>query len=164
MNPTAYPSDILAPRNLPYQMRLLVQLLTRRFQDVIAPFHLTPLHWGVLSCLWQQDGLTTRAISLQLEQLGGNLTVGLDSMEKRGLVRRRTDRHDRRISRVWLTKRGAALRADVVPVVEAFVGRIFSCLSPAETVQLNALVRRLKTHLEEFAQTAEDPPQSPGVP
>jgi DNA-binding MarR family transcriptional regulator len=139
---------VLAPHNLPYQMRLLVQLLTRKFQDVIAPFDLTPLHWGVLSCLWEEDGLATRQISLRLEQLGGNLTVGLDSMEKRKLIRRKTDARDRRVSHIWLTKRGAALQAEVVPLVSAYVERVFGCLSPREAGQLFSLVTRLKAHVE----------------
>lgn len=140
--------NALAPNNLPYQMRLLVQLLTRQFHEVIAPFDLTPLHWGILSCLWQQDGLMTRAIASQLEQLGGTLTVGLDSMERRRLIRRAADADDRRISRVWLTKRGIGLRAEVLPVVQNFVDRSFSCLTEEEAIQLAATVQRLKIHLE----------------
>jgi DNA-binding MarR family transcriptional regulator len=139
---------VLAPSNLPAQMRLLVQLLTRRFQEVILPYDITPLHWGVLSCLWREDGLTTRAIVEQLDQLGGTVTVGLDSMEKRGLVRRCADKKDRRISRIWLTKRGAKLESKIVPVVKAFMGKIFSCLSEKERQELAGLVERLRVHVE----------------
>jgi DNA-binding MarR family transcriptional regulator len=140
--------NVLAPNNLPAQMRLLVQLLTRRFQEVILPFDITPLHWGVLCCLWREDGLTTQAIVEQLDQLGGTVTVGLDSMEKRGLVRRCADKKDKRISRVWLTKRGANLESKVVPVVKAFMGKIFSCLSEKEHQELAALTERLRVHVE----------------
>ena len=138
--------SVLPPHNLPYQMRLLVQLQGRRFQDVIAPYHLTPLHWGILSCLWREDGLTTQGIAMQLEQLGGTVTVGLDLMEKRRLVHRRRDERDRRISRVWLTRKGASLQEKVVPAVEAFVRRTFACLSENELNQLADLISRLKEH------------------
>jgi len=143
--------SVLPPHNLPYQMRLLVQLLTRRFQKVIAPYNLTPLHWGILSCLWREDGLTSQGIAAQLEQLGGTLTVGLDSMEKRKLVRRRPDRRDRRISRVWLTKKGASLRHEAVPAVEAFAGKMFACLSQNEINQMMDLIGRVKAYVEELA-------------
>jgi DNA-binding MarR family transcriptional regulator len=141
---------VLAPHNLPYRMRLLVQLLTRKFQEAIAPFDLTPLHWGVLSCLWDEDGLPTQQIALRLEQSDGNLTVGLDTMEKRKLIRRKKGTADRRVSHVWLTKRGAALRSEVVPVVEAYTERIFECLSPDEAAKLFTLVTRLKAHVEQM--------------
>jgi len=140
--------SVLAPHNLPVQMRLLVQLLTRRFQEVIAPFHVTPLHWGILSCLWRQDGLPTRAIVDQLAQLGGTVTVGLDLMEKRGLVRRCCDENDRRISRIWLTKRGASLENKIVPVVQDFMDKTFSCLSEKEKRELTAMVDKLRSHVE----------------
>jgi DNA-binding MarR family transcriptional regulator len=140
--------SVLAPHNLPAQMRVLVQLLTRRFQEVILPYDITPLHWGVLCCLWREDGLTTRAIVDQLAQLGGTVTVGLDSMEKRGLVRRCADKNDKRISRIWLTKRGAKLESKIVPAVRAFMGRIFSCLSEKEHQELAALTERLRVHVE----------------
>jgi len=153
MKQTTAAGSVLTPHNLPYQMRLLVQLQGRRFQDVIAPYNLTPLHWGILSCLWREDGLTTQGIAVQLEQLGGTLTVGLDSMEKRRLVRRRTDQHDRRISRVWLTRKGASLQQEVVPAVAAFVVRIFACLSENELNQLSDLIHRLKAHIAQLGST-----------
>jgi DNA-binding MarR family transcriptional regulator len=141
-------NSVLAPTNLPVQMRLLTQLLTRRFQHVIAPYDITPLHWGILSCLWRQDGLTTRAIVDQLDQLGGTVTVGLDSMEKRKLLRRCVDDNDHRISRIWLTRKGAGLEGKIVPVVRDLISELFSCLSEKEKQDLETLIRRLRMHVE----------------
>jgi DNA-binding MarR family transcriptional regulator len=140
--------EVLAPGNLPYRMRLLVQSMTRRFQGVLDPFDITPLHWGILSCLWREDGLPTRTISRQLDQLGGTVTVGLDAMEKRGLVRRRPDREDGRVSRVYLSKKGAALEKQLVPAVEALTTEMFACFSTEQAAQLSALVDRLRTHID----------------
>ncbi len=130
-------------------MRLLVQLLGRRFHEVLDPFHLTPLHWGVLCLLWQEDGQRTQAIARELEQLGGTLTVGLDTMEKRGLVRRKQDEHDKRVSRVWLTRRGRELESRVVPEVSALIERIFSCLDAKEVSELSRMVDRLREHADD---------------
>jgi DNA-binding MarR family transcriptional regulator len=141
---------VLAPHNLPYQMRLLVQLLTRRFQTVIEPFGLTPLHWGVLSCLWQEDGLATQTIAARLEQLGGTVTVVLDAMEKRGLIRRTQDPEDRRVSRIWLSRKGKAMRNKVVPLVTAFTGQVFSSLTADECSELARMVERLRDHVEQM--------------
>lgn len=140
--------DVLSPHNLPYRIRLLVQLLTRRFADVLAPDHLTPLHWGILCCLWQQDGMATQAIAHQLQQLGGTITMGLDTMEKRDLVHRNPDPDDRRISRVWLTKQGEDLQGKLVPRVESFVQYTFSCLSAEDYEHLSTTVNRLREHLD----------------
>jgi DNA-binding MarR family transcriptional regulator len=141
--------SVLAPANLPYRLRLLAQAMTRGFQDLIESHGVTPLHWGVLSCLWKEDGQATQAIARQLEQLGGTLTVGIDVMEKRGLVRRRRDREDGRVSRVWLTKKGRQLEAALVPEVEEFVEHLFSCFSAREYAEFAELVDRLRRHVGE---------------
>jgi DNA-binding MarR family transcriptional regulator len=128
-------------------MRLLVQAMTRHFQNLLQEYDITPLHWGVLSCLWREDGQATQAIAQTLDQLGGTLTVGIDAMERRGLVKRKKDKVDGRISRVWLTKKGRAMEGKVVPKVEEFVGRLFGCFSEKEYRELSGLVDRLREHL-----------------
>jgi DNA-binding MarR family transcriptional regulator len=99
-----------------YRIKLLSQLLSRRFQERLEPFGLTPFHWLVLCCLWQEDGLPTSSIGEQLQQVGGTLTGVLDRMEERGLVYRERDRRDRRIWRIWLTDAGKELQ-DILPPI-----------------------------------------------
>jgi len=139
--------SVLTPGNLPYRMRLLVQAMTRHFQDLLQEYDITPLHWGVLSCLWREDGQATQAIAQTLEQLGGTLTVGIDAMERRGLVKRKRDKVDGRIVRVWLTKKGRDMEGTVVPKVEEFVGQLFDCFSAKEYGEFSGFVDRLKEHL-----------------
>lgn len=106
--------EVLAPYSLGYRLRLLSQLSNRRLQEVLEPYGLTPFHWLVLCCLWEQDGLATTEIGEKLQQVGGTMTGVLDRMEERQLVRRQRDRDDRRIWRVWLTDTGRQLY-DVLP-------------------------------------------------
>lgn len=147
--PEAVPprSGVLAPHNLPYQMFLLVQQMTRAFQQVLDRHGLTPLHWGILCCLWVEDGLPTSEITRRLEQLGGTITVGLDAMQKRGLIERLADKADRRISRVRLTKAGRELRPVVIPEVEELVTRLFGGLDPIFYENLYRQVQELRQHL-----------------
>ncbi len=97
---------VLAPYSLGYRIKLLSQLSTRKFQERLEPFGLTPFHWVVLCCLWEEDGLATSSIGEKLQQVGGTLTGVLDRMEDRGLIRRERDRNDRRVWRIWLTDAG----------------------------------------------------------
>ena len=71
---------IKAPHSIGYRIKLLSQLLTRQFQDKLEPFGLTPFHWVVLCCLWEQDGLATSDIGDRLCQVGGQgrLVAGID--------------------------------------------------------------------------------------
>lgn len=108
--------EVLAPYGLGYRIKLLSQLLARRFQERLDSFGLTPFHWVVLCCLWEENGLPTSSIGDRLHQVGGTLTGVLDRMEERGLVRRERDRQDRRIWRIWLTTEGEHLK-EVLPAI-----------------------------------------------
>lgn len=108
--------NVLAPDSLGYRIKLLSQVLSRKFQERLDPFGLTVFHWVVLCCLWEEDGLATSTIGGRLQQVGGTLTGVLDRMEERGLIRRERDTYDRRIWRIWLTESGKQL-AEVLPPI-----------------------------------------------
>ncbi len=107
---------VLAPHGMGYRIKLLSQLLARRFQERLDRFGLTIFHWVVLCCLWEEDGLAISSIGEKLQQVGGTLTGVLDRMESRGLIRRERDLHDRRVWRIWLTEDGLKLREILPPI------------------------------------------------
>lgn len=108
---------VLAPYSIGYRIKLLSQLMSRKFQERLEPFGLTPFHWIVLCCLWQEDGLATCRIGERLQQVGGTITGVLDRMEERGLIRRERDARDRRIWRIWLSDAGKQLETVLPPLV-----------------------------------------------
>lgn len=116
---TVTPKDwqaVLAPHGMGYRIKLLSQLLARKFQERLDPFGLTIFHWVVLCCLWEEDGLAISSIGEKLHQVGGTLTGVLDRMEIRGLIRRERDSYDRRIWRIWLTQEGKDLQEILPPI------------------------------------------------
>ena len=108
--------QVLAPYAMGYRIKLLSQLLARKFTERLEPFGLTPFHWIVLCCLWEEDGLATSSIGEKLQQVGGTLTGVLDRMEERGLIHRERDSRDRRIWRIWLTDAGKELETVLPPI------------------------------------------------
>jgi len=106
--------EVKAPHGIGYRIKLLSQLMGRQFQEYLEPHGLTPFHWLVLCCLWEQDGLATCEVGDRLRQVGGTLTGVLDRMEERGLVQRHRDSQDRRIWRIWLTESGRKLE-EILP-------------------------------------------------
>ncbi|TBR58385.1 MarR family transcriptional regulator [Mastigocladus laminosus UU774] len=108
----------LAPYNLGYKLKLASQLMYRDFLERLEPYGLTPFHYLVLCCLWEEDGLSTTGIADKLKQLGATLTGVVDRMEDRKLVQRERDRDDRRIVRIWLTDEGKRLMK-VLPSIGA---------------------------------------------
>ncbi|WP_392530615.1 MarR family winged helix-turn-helix transcriptional regulator [Nostoc sp. C117] len=137
----------LAPYNLGYRIKLLSQLLGRRFTDRLEPFGLTPFHWLVLCCLWQEDGLPTSCIGDKLKQVGGTLTGVLDRMEERGLVRRERDTHDRRIWRIWLTDAGRELETVLPPIAAAVRDEAMSGIPFAEREVFSQILNKAIANL-----------------
>jgi MarR family transcriptional regulator, organic hydroperoxide resistance regulator len=139
--------DILAPHSFGYRVKLLSQLQTRKFQEQLDPFGLTPFHWVILCCLWQEDGLAISSLSEQLQQVGGTLTGVLNRMEDRGLVLRQQDAQDRRICRIWLTDSGRSLQETLPPIASALREQTMAGLSDAECQLLSTLIDRAISNL-----------------
>ncbi|HEY9609072.1 MarR family winged helix-turn-helix transcriptional regulator [Allocoleopsis sp.] len=132
--------EVLAPQSLGYRIKLLSMLLSRTFQERLEPYGLTPFHWVVLCCLWQEDGLATSSIGERLQQVGGTLTGVIDRMEERGLVRRERDMRDRRIWRIWLTEAGKELEEVLPPIALDIREQAMAGIPEAERELLSRLI------------------------
>ena len=139
--------EFRAPHSTGYRIKLLSQLLYRKFSDRLEPFGLTPFHWLVLCCLWQEDGIPTSSIGEKLQQVGGTLTGVLDRMEERGLVRRERDRQDRRICRIWLTDAGRELEQVLPQLVADIHEETWLGVSAAERAQFSHILDRAIANL-----------------
>jgi DNA-binding MarR family transcriptional regulator len=136
-----------------YKVRLLSQLLSRRIQTELVPFGLTPYHYFVLRCLWEEDGLPVSAIANRMQELGGTMTGVIDRMEERGLLARKRDKLDRRIWRVFLTEKGRHLE-DELPSVLAKVRR--QLLKGIDKGQYDVFDKVLDQLLDNAAQLVND--------
>jgi DNA-binding MarR family transcriptional regulator len=138
---------VLAPYSIGYRIKLLSQLLTRKFQELMEPYGLTAFHWLVLCCLWEEDGLPTCSIGEKLQQVGGTITGVLDRMEERGLIRRERDIDDRRVWRIWLTEAGKQLETVLPPLAMEVREQALEGIAPQEREQLSQLVDQLIANL-----------------
>jgi DNA-binding MarR family transcriptional regulator len=139
--------EVLAPHSVGYKIKLLGQLLSRKFQERLEPFGLTPFHWVVLCCLWEEDGLATCSIGEKLQQVGGTLTGVLDRMEERKLIYRERDVRDRRIWRIWLTDAGKQLQTVLPPIAMEIREQAMQGFSPEDRQLFSQLLDQAVTNL-----------------
>jgi DNA-binding MarR family transcriptional regulator len=139
--------EVRAPYGLGYRIRLMAQLMTRLFQEKLDPYDLTPFHWVVLCCLWEQDGQATSQIGEKLKQVGGTMTGVIDRMEERNLVRRERDTQDRRIWRIWLTDTGRQLESVLPPIAMDVREAAFQGITEAEQKLVSDVVDRAIANL-----------------
>lgn len=139
--------DVRVPHSMGYRLKLLSQILTRQFQEELEPFGLTPFHWLVLNCLWDQDGLPTSELGERLRQVGGTLTGVIDRMEERNLVRRERDQHDRRVWRIWLTEAGQQLETVLPEHAQNIRDRLMQGFTDEEQKQFSDFINRMLANL-----------------
>ncbi|HEX5773831.1 MAG TPA: MarR family winged helix-turn-helix transcriptional regulator [Geomobilimonas sp.] len=117
--------------------------VTSRTSRPMAAAGLTISQFGVLEALLHKGPLCQRDIATKILKSTGNITMVIDNLEKRGLVRRERDSEDRRYLMVHLTDTGSKLIATVFVDVEATIVAEMGSLSETEQEQLGTLCKKL---------------------
>jgi len=117
--------------------------VTSRTSRPMTAADLTISQFGVLEALLHKGPLCQRDIAAKILKSSGNMTMVIDNLEKRGLVRRERDSEDRRYLTVHLTDAGSALIAKVFVDVRAAIVAEMGSLSGAEQEQLGILCKKL---------------------
>jgi DNA-binding MarR family transcriptional regulator len=123
-------------------------LVLSRIAEVTQRFGLSPAGMNVLTILEHAPSpLPPRAIGEALVVTSSTVTGVLDSLEKRGLIRRTSHPGDRRMLLIEITGAGHDLvRAMGPPLVQGEMDWL-SCLTPDEQEILIRLLGRIQGHL-----------------
>ena len=106
-------------------------------------FNITSEQWGVLRCLWQEEGLSQSEIAGKVQKDKASVTRILDIMEKNRLIIRCDDPSDRRSYRIFLTAEGKSLESKLKPLAQAANQQIFQSLDEGERQELQRLLLKL---------------------
>jgi DNA-binding MarR family transcriptional regulator len=104
--------------------------------------------FDLLANLEREDGQTLAQLSRHMLVTAGNLTGLVDRAERDGVVERRDDPRDRRLSRVYLTPPGRALVASLLPEHAAHVSALLGGLDASERRELRRLLGKLRDSLD----------------
>lgn len=136
--------------------------LVRAAESVTAPLSrrladagLTPSQFGVLEALLHLGPLNPCELGRKLLKTGGNMTMVLDNLERRGLVERARDPEDRRYLTIHLTGGGRRVIEAAFPGHAREIAERMSALTVAELESLRRLCRKLGR-----AQAAAEPTSS----
>jgi DNA-binding MarR family transcriptional regulator len=98
-----------------YLIRDVHRAFQRSLQARIASHGVSIGQWFFLRALWEEDGLTQRELSQRVGMMEPTTVTALNSMERRGLVERVRNPHDRRKVNIFLTPKGRGLRDVLLP-------------------------------------------------
>jgi MarR family 2-MHQ and catechol resistance regulon transcriptional repressor len=99
--------------------------------------------FGALEALYHLGPLCQRDLAVKLLKSARNITMVVDNLEKRGLVRRERNSDDRRFMHVHMTEEGRGLFEKIFPRHVMGIVEEMGVLSPEEQEQFGALCRRL---------------------
>jgi len=114
-----------------------------RLGQRLARADLTESQFGVLDALYHRGAMPQCDLARKILRTTGNVTLVVDNLERRQLVRRVRRDDDRRYVEVHLTDAGRAMLESELPGHAAAVAEHFAVLSPAEQRTLVGLCRRL---------------------
>ncbi|HZY88019.1 MAG TPA: MarR family transcriptional regulator [Gemmataceae bacterium] len=114
-----------------------------RLNGLLADAGVTESQFAVLDALYHLGAMHQCQLAEKLQRTGGNITLVVDNLEKRGLVRRQREAEDRRFITVHLTPAGQRLVTQVLPRHVANIVAQLAVLTAAEQDELGRLCRKL---------------------
>jgi len=136
-----------------YMLSDVARLMRTVFDRRVREIGLTRSQWLVLSRLHRRPGASQSELADMLEVDRASAGRMLDRMEKNGWVTRKPDAGDRRINRLHLTRDARRVHAEMWTIAEATVDDALARLSEIERAQLERLLGRVKTRLQELVAT-----------
>lgn len=103
--------------------------------------------WLVLHTLIDSEGVIQTHLANSINIETPTLTRHLDRLEHHGLIERRSDANDRRVTRIYLSTAGRCMHSNLLAVVRCFEGKLVAGLTTQETADFNRLLNQIKTNL-----------------
>ncbi len=134
-----------------YLLTLICKLSRDRSRVLMAE---VGIHCGqgiALRQLWRTDGVTQSELAHSLHVAPATVTIALQRMERIGLIERRSDQRDQRVSRVFLTDRGRSLRANVEGNWSKLEEQMLVGFSSKEREVMREYLLRMRANLDDIA-------------
>jgi DNA-binding MarR family transcriptional regulator len=127
--------------------------------------HAVPFgHWTFLRILWERDGLTQRELSDEAGVMEPSTFAALKAMEELGYVRREQMPGNRKNVYIYLTPKGRALEARLVPLAEEVNAIAVRGVSAAAVAAARATLLAIIENLTRPSPPKPSPPRRSAGP
>jgi len=126
-----------------YLLARLGEASRRRFQTALEPEGLHPRHFGVMTMVAAQPGMSQQLLHEKTAIDPSSMVAVIDELEARGLAERRPDPGDRRARTIFLTEQGEQTLKRVRALAANLQREFFAVLTAEERRTLHALLRKL---------------------
>ena len=117
--------------------------VTHRTHQHLSSKGLTLSQFAVLEALYHLGPLSQKQIGEKILRSSGNITMVVDNLEKRGLVKRKRSEVDRRYFIIHLTNQGHKRISSIFPRHAAVIAAEMNVLSEREQETLSRLCKKI---------------------
>ncbi len=128
--------------------RMMSNTLRKAF--LAAGYDVTPEQWGILSRLWQEDGISQQALANINFKDKTNINRLINGLEKRQLIVRMLDTADKRNKLIYLTPAGKSLRLKLLPIVKTVLEQATEDIDLQEQQLLESLLDKIYLNLNQI--------------
>ncbi|MBB5518727.1 MarR family winged helix-turn-helix transcriptional regulator [Amphiplicatus metriothermophilus] len=136
---------------LPYRIVALGHALSRRLGRAYADENLAIPEWRVLAVVSQAAAMAARDVAAMTPMDKMAVSRAVASLEEKGLVLRKPDPNDRRVSMLYLSAKGRALFARVARLALDFEARLMEALDEDEARTFRAALDKLDARARQLA-------------
>lgn len=131
------------PDYLGYQIRQAQTAVFRDFARMMADIGVVPGEFSLLTTVNANPGINQNALVQAYQLDKSTLSLAMNKLVKRGLIRRTPDERDRRYFSLWLTDEGLDLLARATERVENQERVMDGVLRPGERKAMLDMLRRI---------------------
>lgn len=120
-----------------------VDSINSKIRLFLSKSKLSESQFLILDALYHLGDLAQKDLAKKSLKSGGNITMVVDNLEEKGLIKRKRGESDRRIFYVHLTKTGEKLIRNVLPDFVNMLSKEMKSLNAVEQKELQRLCKKL---------------------
>jgi DNA-binding MarR family transcriptional regulator len=138
------PAADRAPRSVGFLISQLGFFSSRRFTQALEPLGIGPRDFLLMRFVAASDGQSQQTLAEQLGVPASRMVALVDHLEEMGLVERRPDPEDRRVRRLFITRKGRSVLEKAGKIAIDYETQLCAGINREEREQLIDLLRRLQ--------------------
>ncbi len=131
-----------------FSMRAVMKKIDRNLSGQLEPYGVSIPQMFVLTCLYDENGITLKEIGNRTLIDSSSMTVLVDKLESDKLVERQLDPEDRRAIRVYITDKGKAIAEELVKIGTRFNSELYDMLGEGNQKEFTHGIKNLLNGLE----------------
>lgn len=124
-------------------------LVLSYFKEQLSSYGITPVQYGVLKCLWDEEHLSPGKIAQRLYLDSSTITGILDRVEDKNFIKREPHPEDRRSLQIVLTDKGRDIQTDLEKEIIKANKYVLKKLKNKEQVRLKKYLELISQQLQE---------------